>query len=382
MENILDHVQDRSERSISLSLVLPVLGLAVGVISYGPWWWTIGLSIAFPVLLFRAETRTQAFLIALLYHLGASRALALAAGSFYGNDIFFGVTIWALGNVINALIYGVLWQPNLNIRLFTIPLATVLTALPPFGVIGWANPITAAGVLFPGAGVIGFAYLLGFYASLAMNQRAFQKIFILLMVWSLFTAKTPKNISVEGISTSFSQTDDGGKKDYDRQVTLIEKARKTKGKILLLPEAIVTGGFTKAGVRLWEKESRPIILGVQTEGLEPENLMMEIKSGAVYHQRQPIPFSMWKPFIDGSFKAFWFENPTMNIKGQKFAPLICYEGFLVWPIVHSYLSGGKAIIATGNYWWAGPDEIPVIHHSIVKVWSRLFSMPYAMAVNL
>lgn len=369
------------DRKSAMGLVLPVISLSVGVISYGQWWWTIALSIFFPVLLFRCESRIQAFTVAALYHLGATRALALAAGQFYGQDIFFGVVIWLLGNGINALVYAALWHSAPRIRLYTIPLAILLTSVPPLGIVGWANPLTSAGIFFPGSGVAGLFYIIGLYVCLASRQHSFIKVFAILSLWCFASFKTPKINFVSGISTNFQRTEDSGLEDFKRQTSLFGKVRSAKERIVLLPEGIVTGGWTEVGQRLWSKESKSVLIGAELKIGRPENIIVDSKSGTIYRQRQPVPFSMWRPFDSSSYAASWFENPLIEVDGKKIAPLICYEGFLVWPVVHSYLAGATSIAATGNYWWNHGKEIPVIHESIVKIWSRLFSIPYTMAVN-
>ncbi len=371
-------------------IVLPILALAVGIISYGPIWWTIGLSIIFPVLLFRAESRLTAFLVALLYQMGASRSLAIGAAKFYGDDIFFGAIIWAAGNVLTALVYAGLWHPRPKVRLISIPIATALTALPPLGVLGWASPLTAAGIIFPGAGLAGFLYLIGLYAALAARSNGIIKIFAILSLWCMVTAKTPKYSGIEAISTSFHKTEDSGVGDYGRQTNLIGLAAKSKEKTLLFPENIVSGGWTSVSEKLWQKASKQksMIVGAtvyKTDANERKlNVLAIMEKGqtSYYVQRQPIPFSMWRPFLQNGYDAPWFENPTVNAGGKPTAFLICYEGFLVWPIVHSYLAGAERIAASGNYWWTNGKDIPTIQHSIIRSWSRLFSMPYSVAVNI
>ena len=380
MESTLKRVETVNE--VSGGLILIISGLAVGAISYGNFWWTIGLSLMFPVLMFKADTRLYAFLVALLYHMGATRSLALAAGQFFGHEIFYGIGLWLVGNGLNAFIYSSLWHEKATVRLFTIPLAVILTAIPPLGILGWANPLTAAGVFFPGSGLLGFAYLLGAYAALSTGKSGAVKAFGLISMGCLFTAPNAKPNPIKGLSTNFHKTADHGAADYDRQIKLRERSLGMNTPILLLPEAIVTGGWTEAGQHLWAKAKRTVLMGAEIKIARPENVMVNIKSGEVYSQRQPVPFSMWRPFDASSYASHWFEKPTIAAEGLKIAPLICYEGFLVWPVVHSYLAGATHIAASGNYWWARETEIPRIHESIVKSWSRLFSMPYAMAVNL
>lgn len=374
--------ENEIDRERAAVLLLPLLALLLGEISFGRWWWTIGFSALFPFLLFRAHTRKQAFLIAALYHMGATDSLALAAGRFYGDQVFFGVGIWALGNIVNGALYATVWHKNPSVRLFTIPLGVIVTALPPFGVLGWANPLTSAGIIFPGSGLAGFAYLTGVYFCLAANARRFLTVFAAIAVWCIATFKTTSDSSIAGISTEFDKTDDAGLKDYRRQTDLQQVVRRKDSQIVLVPEGVVTGGWTEVGRRLWAEESRHVLLGADLKKEPQENIIVDTKSGDIYRQRQPIPFSMWRPFDSTGYAAHWFQNPVMNVADKKLAPLVCYEGFLVWPVVHSYVSGASYIIATGNYWWAGKDEIPIIHDSIIKSWSRLFSMPYTMAVNL
>lgn len=382
---IIDGMQSNSDIAElnAAGLLLPTAALAIGIISYGSMWWTIGLSILFPVLLFHAESRFEAFSISLFYHLGATRALALSAARFYGDDQFFGVITWALGNAINGLIYAAVWSGRPQVRLYSGLLGMILTALPPLGVLGWANPLTAAGVIFPGSGLAGFLYLMSLAMSLATGSRGFIKVFLLLSLWCHSTAKVSGPMNIEGLSTSFHKTSDGGRGDYPRQVALIKKVQESSAEIVLLPEGMVTGGWTEVSETLWSKKSRKtVLIGAELLSDRPANAMVNTRTGSVYRQRQPIPFSMWRPFDEESFEAGWFSTPLIEVGGKKLAPLICYEGFLVWPIVHSFLSGAQGILATANFWWADGDQIPKVHGSILKSWSRLFSLPYAVSVNL
>jgi hypothetical protein len=376
------------ERDLA-AIILPILGLAVGVISYGEVWWTIGISIILPVLLFRSESRLTAFLVAFSYQMGASRSLAMGAGKFYGDDLFFGVIIWAAGNALTALVYAGLWHRKRKVRLLFVPVAMVLTALPPLGILGWASPFTAAGIIFPGAGLAGFFYLIGLYAALSARASGAIKLFLILSLYFQMTAKTHEGSGIEGISTSFHRTEDLGSGDYGRQMKLIGLAEKSKSKTILFPENMVSGGWTSVPEKLWRKASRQktIIVGAtlfktgDDDGKLNVLAILEKGRASYYIQRQPIPFSMWRPLSRNGYEANWFKNPTVNAGGKPTAFLICYEGFLVWPIVHSYLAGAERITAAGNYWWTNGRDIPTIQHSIIRSWSRLFGLPYSVAVN-
>ncbi len=382
MQTTLANENVSMSREVSRDLTLAMISLAVGAISFGATWWTLGLSIVFPVLLFRSETRLGAFSIAFFYHIGASKALSIAAGNFLANDTSLGLFLWAIGNVLNAGVYALLWHSKPTLRIFTIPLAICVLALPPFGTLGWGNPLISAGVIFPGSGFIGFGYLLGLYLALSLRQKALSKAFALLSLWCFITAPKLSPSPIAAISTTFHKTDDNGRGDYERQLKLKARVSELKQRVVLLPEGVVKGGWTEAGEGLWKGEKKTVLIGADDFTARPKNIMTSVHGDIQYVQRQPIPFSMWKPFDSASYASHWFENSVIDARGLKIAPLICYEGFLVWPIAHSYLSGAKYIAASGNYWWAKESEIPSIHKSILTAWSRLFSMPYSLAVNL
>ena len=370
-------------------LTTPALCLAIGILSFGNTWWTLGFSILFPVFLCKAEHRLVAFIGALFYHLAASRSLALSSVKFYGDDLLWGIFIWFLGNLIASSIYALLWHKNAWIRLMLIPLALVLTAVPPLGITGWANPLVSAGIIFPGSGIAGFFYVTALYASLVAGTMPITKIFFAISLWCLFTGKVPLDPDINAVSTKFHKTDDLGKDDFLRHQSMISLAGKTKGKIILYPENIISGGWTSASKFQWTKHGlgKTVVIGATqftpNMSKNKSNVLVILgKSGEnFYRQRQPVPFSMWRPLFDNSYEAHWFENPVIEIENKKIGFLVCYEGFLVWPVVHSYLSGAKHLAASSNFWWAHDDELPTIHSSIIKAWSRLFGLSYSIAVN-
>lgn len=370
-------------------LTTPALCLAVGILSFGSTWWTLGLSLLFPVFLCKSEHRLVAFISALFYHLGASRSLALSSARFYDNDLIMGLFIWTVGNLLTSGVYAILWHKNKWIRLVLIPLAFTLTALPPLGVTGWANPLVSAGIIFPGSGIAGFFYVTALYASLVAGSFPITKIFALISLWCLFTSKVPIDPDIKAISTNFHKTDDLGRDDFARQQAMISMAQKSRGTILLFPENVVTGGWTPVSKSVWTRANigKILIIGAtefNSQGSKNKSNILSIvgkDQQKKYKQRQPVPFSMWRPFWANSYDASWFENPIVEIDKKKIGFLVCYEGFLVWPVVHSYLAGAQHISASSNFWWSHNHEMELIHSSIIKAWSRLFNLSYTIAVN-
>ena len=368
--------------------LLPIAALAIGIIACGPQWFTMGLAILFPVLYFNARSRSCAFFTALFYFMGVSRALALDAARFYDNAIILGMGIWFAGNVCNAVIYALCWHKSPTIRFFSAPLAMLLTAIPPLGIFGWANPLTAAGVIFPGSSFAGLLYLLGLYGALAFRSRLFVRGFAILSLWSLFTSHVPAEGNVRAISTYFGSIEGDFDRDFSRQRSLINQARGAKSSTVVMPVGIIAGGWNEVSQRLWQRGAgvKTIMLGatIRNDDASMDNAMVVAGSRSTqpYLQRQPVPLSMWQPLSSDSYRAHWFGNPVLKVNGEKIAPLICYEAFLVWPVVESMLFGADHIVAIGNYWWTDGKKIPAIQRSIIKSWSRLFSVPATIAVNL
>lgn len=58
----------------------------------------------------------------------------------------------------------------------------------------------------------------------------------------------------------------------------------------------------------------------------------------IYRARMPVPVSMWPPWRSwvggsGGVRASFFADPIVEIASSRVVPLICYEQFLVWPIL-------------------------------------------------
>ena len=367
--------------------LLPIAALAIGIISCGPQWFTMGLAILFPVLFFHARSRLCAFVTALFYFMGVSRALAMGVARYYDHGVLLGVGIWFAGNICNALIYALCWHKREGVRFFSAPLAMILTAIPPFGVFGWSNPLTAAGVIFPGSSFAGLLYLLGLYGALAARSRLFFRGFVLLSLWCLFTSHVPSEGNFGAVATHLGSIEGNFSKDFNRQRSLVNQARSVRAPVVVLPEGLIAGGWNEVSQRLWQRSigNKTVVLGstIRSEEGPMDNAMVAIgvADTQVYLQRQPVPLSMWRPFSSDGYLAHWFDKPILTVGGEKIAPLICYEAFLVWPVVESMLFGAKRIVAIGNYWWADGKEIPSIQRSVIKSWSRLFSVPATIAVN-
>src|SRR4051812_9397706 len=71
--------------------------------------------------------------------------------NFFGPhaSVLAAVFLWALATSALASSWPLVWSPDRRQALWRSPAALLLPVLPPLGIIGFASPLTAAGLLFP-----------------------------------------------------------------------------------------------------------------------------------------------------------------------------------------------------------------------------------------
>src|SRR5262245_55170104 len=122
----------------------------------------LALSILMPTLWFVQKRRSHAFLIAFAYYGFASSILIPGILSFFGRGttLQLAFALWGTACLLLSLPYWVLWSNNRRGAFWRVPLAVLASVPPPLGIIGWANPITSAGMLFPGTAWFGLITVL------------------------------------------------------------------------------------------------------------------------------------------------------------------------------------------------------------------------------
>jgi hypothetical protein len=126
--------------------------IVAGTLAWSGYVLLLPVAFTFPVLWAFAPTRLTGAFVSAGYFLAASRGLPQGVAIFYSSDLWPGLLLWLCASTGFVGVHAVLWtrcEPTRPFRYFT---AALLMALPPFGITGWAHPITAAGVLFTGGG--------------------------------------------------------------------------------------------------------------------------------------------------------------------------------------------------------------------------------------
>jgi len=368
------------------------------------------LAMFFPLLWSKAPSRSIAAFVAAGYFLAASRGLPQGVANFYAADLWPGPALWVVASASFVTVHAAFWtiprggnaserKGTDGARALRYLLAMALTGLPPFGIAGWAHPLTAAGVLFPGLGWSGLGAA-AILLVLMTGRRWRIAVAVLggLYVWSA-TNWTPPKLTAGWIAVDLKQRKflgrDSSLQYHSDLIATVRRsiAERPDARVVVLPESTL-GLWTPTVERLWRDGLRGSGLTVITGAavVEPrgyDNVLMVISADAadiLYRERMPVPGSMWQPWLrwtgqGGGARADFFGNPVVEIDGIRIAPLICYEQLILWPVLQSMLHAPQVIVAVGNGWWTENTTIVAIQKASVLAWARLFGLPVVMAFN-
>ncbi|ETX01012.1 MAG: hypothetical protein ETSY1_09180 [Candidatus Entotheonella factor] len=389
--------------------ILPLLALVIGIVAWPGEWGRVTLmplSLLVPVFWAWSPRAWQAVLVGLAYHLAASRGLPEGAATYFGEGLPVGIGLWLGAGALLALTYGVIWHRRFANRLWRLPLLLLLLAVPPVGIVGWAHPLTATGFLFPAQGWWGFmagVVLIMVLADLPKPQvrlGMLGAVMGLLMLLLGARSSGKPVVAVQGTDTYLAYDTNRleSQQSYLHQYELIDLVLANRAPTVVLPES--AAGHWDAGKRsLWREagpalEGRRVFMGGAHRAGDGrlENVLIQVSGASkriVYRQRMPVPVAMWRPWSPESFNAAWWTNPTFDLGGVRAAALICYEHYLVWPVLQSMRFEPDLLIGIGNVWWAKekvgltPDatSLPAIQQAALRAWAKLFDVQLVTAFN-
>lgn len=376
--------------------VLVPLSTSVGWIGWSGDVLLLPVAATFPMLWSLARTRLQATAVSAAYLLAASRGLPQGVANFYSSDIWPGLLLWLVASSAFVAVHSVLWSDRKG---WQKPLrylaACVVMAVPPFGFLGWAHPITAAGVLFPCWGWWGLgAMAAGLIVMTTRYRPAAALAMTGIWLWSAAQWTTP-NLPASWIGVDLEMGASLGRETgLRRQRDLIDIVRRhPPGTTIVLPESAL-GFWTPTVSRTWERsltdKGITVIAGaavIDSQGYD--NVLVKVSadgSDILYRERMPVPGSMWQPWRawvgdQGGARAHFFANPVVHVRDLSLMPLICYEQLLIWPVLQSALHRPDAILAVGNGWWTAGTSIIDIQRVSSEAWARLFGLPLVISFN-
>jgi len=377
--------------------ILIGLSIAVGTVAWSGNMMTIPVAMSFPFLWALSSSRVIAAAVSAGYFLAASRGLPQGVANFYAADLWLGLMLWVMASASFTVVHAVLWtRQSGGVRAVRYVVAMVLMALPPFGIVGWAHPLTAAGILFPGWGWLGIGAA-GILLAVMAGRRWQIAVAILLglYAWSA-TDRTQQRVpeSWKGIDLALGQDlGRNGSLSYHLNMIAAVRAKAGEARFVVLPESALAF-WTPTVARVWQHgllgSGITVIAGAAViDAAGYDNVMVSISASEVrilYRERMPVPLSMWGPWRfwmgqGGGARAHFFANPVVEVAGIRIAPLICYEQLILWPILQSMLHASDIVVATGNGWWTSGTSIIAIQEASASAWARLFDVPIVTAFN-
>jgi hypothetical protein len=377
----------------------------IGAVAWSGHLATIPLSLLPAALLYKAQSRAQAYAILVSYYFGASWPLVPGANAFFGDkaSVLDGVLLCLCATLLLAVPAAVLFTRNRARLPFSIPAMFILGALPPLGIIGWASPLLSAGVVFPGTGWLGILSVLGIVAFLGRFpwQTTVLAVVLALPAHALFKPSAPPP-GWQAINTTFagvSQGDPDFLAEFEAHEQMQESIRQSNARVLLFPEHVVTQ-WNQATEAFWRESldaaarhhHTTVLIGA---GIQRVGGRRAVGSGlyynvliakgpdtqAIYYQRIPVPIGMWKPLSGDGVPLNLLGPGSIFVQGQRAAVLLCYEQLLVWPFLSSAFEHPTVLVAAANDYWAKRTLIPKIQETSAASWARLFRLPLLSAVN-
>ncbi|WP_315927458.1 conjugal transfer protein TraB [Mesorhizobium sp. SP-1A] len=384
-------------RDLVRSVPLAAAAVAAGWIGWSGHVLLLPVALAFPFLWSLAPSRPTAAFIAAGYFLAASRGLPQGVAAFYAADFWPGLLLWFAASASFVAVHTALCSREKTWRPARYLAAAILMALPPFGITGWAHPITTAGVLFPGWGWLGLAAttagLMGLVSRLGPAVMVVLAGFWLWSAASWTEPKLPKTWRGVDLAMGVSLGREAGLQRQRDLIATVGSAVSDGIPTIVLPESAL-GFWTPTVERLWVgglgDSNATVIAGaslVDADGYD--NILVAIdKDGGqiLYRERMPVPGAMWQPWRSwrggsGGARAHFFANPVVQIGSARIAPLICYEQLIVWPVLQSMLGKPDIVVAVGNGWWTAGTSVVAIQRASAIAWAKLFDKPLVLSFN-
>ena len=408
-----------------------VIGLAVSA----AWIPAVALSIALPALWIRQPSARSCFCCALTYYITALHALPEVARNFFGPNTGFidGLGLWLVASGILALPWLWLWSHSAKAALWRVPLALLMSVIPPLGLIGWASPTVAAGLLFPATGYVGFAMAVCLPACLAVAPK--RTIVCAVSVVVLCNAFHPQPPHAPGdweaIDTHYGAVSHeriDPLREYKIAEDVQSRSLSSTARVIVFPESVIprwttatdhfwaealtglkqagktvvigaiapiaTAGAQSRGaeydftasisaLRQPTRRSRDLrVMAKNTEQLSYKNeVVIRGAETGTFIQRVPIPLGMWRPFTNSGAPLGLGGAGVIRIAEHHVAIIICYEQLIPWPVLSSFVERPSIVIAIANNVWVSGTPIPRVQQKTMRAWARLFHVPIIFAAN-
>jgi predicted amidohydrolase len=404
-------------------LATVVLGLAVS--SAHP----AGIVAAFlllPAFTFWQPSRRICYAASTGYYVGALWPIAVGAKNFFGPDVSVvgAMAFWAACATLLALPYALLWTDKTRQLLWRAPAALLIGFIPPLGLISFASPLTASGFLFPAWSWGGFGLSLGGCGLIvAYPKVGFLGLTTMALVANILhhgdRQPPPGWQAVDTHLGAISHGPVSPLREYLAAQDIQALAVASPARIVVFPESVVprwtmsTDLFWKPTIDALRQNGKVVVIGAlipeslplsnadihaaidllrtaheeppvprQAEPYSYRNVaIIRGTQSGIFFQRVPVPVSVWKPFSRGGAPLHLGGPAVLELGGERAALLICYEQVIPWTVLTAALAHPTLFVGMSNDHWATGTPIPRWQVLCLRAWSRLFSVPYLLAVN-
>lgn len=387
-------------------------------------------AIAMPTFALRQYSRPAAYRAAICYYAGALWPLIPGARNFFGPNVspLTALALWAMACILLGSPWLVAWSSNRSQFWWRSACGLILGVLPPLGLIGWASPLTVSGLLFPATHWWGLAACAVLPGLLAVYPRHAVPVFAAVStICNLTYAPQQPPSGWEAVDTQFGAIAHGSEDpiaEYRAARSMQRTLATRRAQVFVFPETVVstwtaaTDAFWNSTMAYLQATGRIAIIGTRLpvagtlavpprqdfsaaaavlKGDSPPPLhrgsthagfaydnaaVVRGAQTAVFVQRIPVPFAMWKPFERDGARLHTFESGIVTIKQRRAAILICYEQLLVLPAITSLMHNPDILLGIANDYWVRATPVPDHQRMCLRAWSRLFSLPYLSATNL
>lgn len=355
------------------------------------------------------KTRGQIVLFYFGYVLAGARDLPTVVTTFLpDSSVGIGVLCWLMQATILVLPWAFMWRPRMTQWTAAWRLAAVvlLLSVPPFGFIGWLNPMVLAGYLYPGSGWCGVVLLLLLFAMIVVSCTNVSvrclTITTLLGLGSVWTNLHYQRPAAPAGWVALS-TQMGGHPPvhnlplrfaYHQRLTAltIDTLRMRRPAVLILPESVA--GTWLPSTQLWWQpvaaqanvQQITVLVGADRYVDNDRyfyNSVIDIgRSRTITTDRFPMPFGQWRPWTAPSATMSVLKNNAFIIDKQQVALSVCDEDFLFWIHVLSMWQAQPAVmVSIANNWFARDAAQPWIQARHVQLWADLWGLPLLRALN-
>jgi hypothetical protein len=376
-----------------------LLAALVGAVAWSGLIACVPLSFCFLPLVLLQTKRGEAYKVAVAYYAGSTWPLVPGANTFFRphHPFWLALMLWLTASVLLAIPWGLFHFRSWPARFWSVPLALAATSLPPLGLIGWASPLTSAGILFPGTGWLGISAVLFLPWGMTYRPRVGLPLGGALVALAnvIYPGDPPPPLTWEAVNTTF------GRSELERTDPIIEfqhadwiqqRALSSSAKVIVFPETAVPR-WNDATEAFWEPtllalgaSGKTIVFGATVPvAASSQRFNGVIVRGAseppLFCQRIPVPISMWKPLSQDGFPLRPWGHGSLGVAGERAGILVCYELLIVWPVLTASLEHPTILIGVANDYWASQTCIPAAQRAALTAWARLFRLSKLMAVN-